>query len=171
MAGDTRMKRFLSIIAILGVACLASAEDRDWTKKVTGGLLAVTNNSSATYEIKTLTFDLPTASITNTFTLSLVRPVLVPGTNVTTVSTVTELVGSDLVDVVKTNTYISGDTVVYNTNDLLKVTQVNSGGSYVYSQNAGIETNRIPCFEVRRNDIIRYSFSETAAFYLTQDAK
>jgi len=153
------MKRYAIIILLAGLlpAVLnAGPQTESYTYKVTGGSLSVTNdnNESSAFELKRVSFTIPTANLTNTLTIVHNRKFLLPK------ESYTETVTSPFTGVVTTNTlYHRGEAATFAQTNVMAAaasdnTQVFDGDNFGWG------------LTFEEEDIITYSFTETNDFYM-----
>jgi hypothetical protein len=161
------MNKFLSVIiaSILGASCLMAGENEvSKTVKVVGGSYSITNGINENYCIDTVTFKIP-VNWTNTFAITLVRPVYVPGSDITVITTNTFVNSDDLTDVLSTNVYAAGPSLEYTTNVVYSGSTTNNTDTQVISfEYSGIGLPRFIA-----DDVVTFSWSYTNAIYVMID--
>ena len=158
------MKRLPWILIAL-IPCMlhgGSDKTRSFTDRVTAGSLTVTNSEqSAAYELKNVTFTIPTAAFTNAFSIQHIRTYKLPDirvSNVTTSEVISPLTGSGAVE---TNVQRYAQGAVTFTNSITVVTTTNDANTQAY------DTDDFPKgWSWEYEDVQIFSFTETNSLNL-----
>ncbi len=176
MGKEEAMKRFALILLLAALPLVGLSGESfvsvgprtvSYTDRVTGGSLVVTQSvEQLAFELVRVDFTVPTAGITNTFSVAHVRTYALPDTHVSNVTT------SDVIDmatgsaVVETNTQHILQGAASVTNTWTATATTNDTTWQVYDID---DFDRGWIFEYE--DITTYSFSDTNAINMTRTYK
>ena len=163
MGMEEPMKRFAWMLLLITIPGLLFAQDRTRTfiDQVNGGTLSVTNTSKgAAYELKHVSFTIPTSALTNTFSIAHVVRYKLPDVQASLVTTNTGI-SSGTIGYIETNTVRYAQGYVDLTNSYTVAITSNDVTVQFY------DTDDFPKgWSWEWNDIQTFTFSDTNAINL-----
>ena len=153
-----------ALVLLLAAASFATAGTLSKTDLVSGGVLCETNAVKArALELVHVMYSLPTADLTNTFTITQERRYMPPPTVDTIITTSTVFLANSGSYLIETNYYSRQSVAVDATNVFTVAVETNSTAftTYVYDEDV------LPMYWIQEwNDVFTFRFTETNDFTL-----